>query len=54
MFARGANPRVDRPILKKSVSYTDEQVASGRADYVDPTDRSKGIICRGVALLRRT
>jgi len=46
VFARGTNPRIDRPILRKSETYTDAQVAAGRADYVDPADKSKGIICR--------
>lgn len=46
VFARGANPRVDRPILRKSKRYTDDQVAAGRADYIDPQDPARGIICR--------
>jgi hypothetical protein len=46
VFARGANPRIDRPILKKSKSYADEQVALANADYIDPSDPAKGIICR--------
>jgi hypothetical protein len=46
VFARGANPRVDRPILRKSKRYTDDQVAAGRADYIDPLEPAKGIICR--------
>lgn len=46
VFARGANPRVERPILKKSKSYCDQQVMLGIADYIDPTDPSKGMLCR--------
>jgi hypothetical protein len=46
VFARRANPSVDRWILKKSEAYALEQVLAGRADWVDPDDRSKGIICR--------
>ena len=46
VFARGANPRVDRPILKKSKSYADEQVVLGRAEYIHPTNPAHGIICR--------
>ncbi len=46
VFARGANPAIDRPILRKSVTYCDLQVVEGRADYIDFTDKSRGIICR--------
>jgi hypothetical protein len=46
VFARRANPRVDPPILRKSKSYVEDQVRSGLADLVDPTDLRKGIICR--------
>jgi hypothetical protein len=46
VFARGANPSSDRPILRKSKSYADEQVGCGRADYVDDRDPAKGIVCR--------
>jgi len=46
VFARRANPSADRPIVKKSESYADAQVAAGLADYVDPKDKRKGIIAR--------
>jgi hypothetical protein len=46
VFARRANPSVDAPILRKSKTYIEQQVAEGRADYVDPADPRKGIVCR--------
>jgi hypothetical protein len=46
VFARGANPSVDRPILRKSESYCCLQVAEGRADWLDAAAHAKGIICR--------
>jgi hypothetical protein len=46
VFARRSNPAIDRPFLKKSLFYTTEQVAAGRADWVDPAHPEKGIICR--------
>jgi len=46
VFARRANPRVDRPILKKSHTYAASQVEAGLADWIDPTDLRKGIVCR--------
>ena len=46
VFARGANPSIDRFILKKSVAYVEQQVEEGRADWVDVADPRKGIICR--------
>jgi len=46
VFARGANPRFDRPFIRKSASYAAGEIVAGRADYVDPLDPSKGIICR--------
>lgn len=48
VFARRANPCVDRPILRKSESYANEQIQWGRATWVDPEDPRKGIICREV------
>lgn len=45
VFAKRANPSVERPILKKSLSYATEQVAAGRAAWVDPTAPRKGIVC---------
>jgi hypothetical protein len=48
VFARGANPRVDRFILKKNFNYCSDQVDLGRADWVDPHDARKGIIAREV------
>jgi hypothetical protein len=46
VFARGANPAIDRPNVRKSVSYAAEEVAAGRADWVDLHDHSKGVVCR--------
>lgn len=46
VFARGANPRVDRPFLKKSESYAEGEVLAGHADWLDPDDHTKGILCR--------
>jgi hypothetical protein len=46
VFSRRSNPSIDPPILRKSRSYVDEQVAAGRAVWVDPADPRKGIICR--------
>lgn len=47
VYARGANPRVDRPIQHKNLSYGKEAVEMyGSAVWVDPADPSKGIICR--------
>lgn len=46
MFARGSNPAVDRPNQRKSLSYGTEEVLAGRADWIDPNDHSKGIVCR--------
>ena len=46
VFAPRSNPSVSRPILRKSKTYVAEQVESGRADWVDSEDQSKGILCR--------
>jgi len=46
VFARRANPCVDRPILRKSLKYVTEQVESGRATWVDPDDPAQGVLCR--------
>lgn len=46
VFSRGSNPRVDRPILRKSLCYGLEQVENRLADWVDPIDPGKGIIAR--------
>ena len=46
VFSRRANPSVDPPILRKSVSYAELQVAEYRAFWVDENDHGKGIICR--------
>ncbi len=46
VFARGSNPAIDRPILRKSESYANQQVDSGRADWIDDNDHSRGIVCR--------
>jgi len=46
VFARGSNPAFDKPNQRKSLSYASEEVAAGRADWVDPADPTKGILCR--------
>ena len=46
VFGRGANPRIDPPILRKSESYAALQVEAGRADWLNPHDHSQGILCR--------
>ena len=46
VFARGANPRVDRAILRKSKTYIETQIALGLADWVNAGDPRQGIICR--------
>lgn len=46
VFARGSNPAIDRPNVRKSVSYASAEVEAGRADWVNPNDHSKGILCR--------
>ena len=45
VFARRSNPAVDRPILRKSKSYVEEQVGRGVAEWVDETNPKRGIIC---------
>lgn len=46
VFARRADPRLDAPILHKKLKYVTEEVKSGRADWVDPSEPRKGIVCR--------
>lgn len=46
VFARGANPAIDQPNQRKSQSYGLQEVEAGRADWIDATDHSKGILCR--------
>lgn len=46
VFARGSNPAVDRHIQRKSESFCAIEVNAGRADWVNPDDHSRGIICR--------
>lgn len=47
VYPRGANPRIDRHIQRKSLSYATEQVELyGVAEWIDPNDHLKGIICR--------
>ncbi|HZW05375.1 MAG TPA: hypothetical protein VFF58_00575 [Candidatus Nitrosotalea sp.] len=46
VFARGSNPAIDRPLQRKSESYGAGEVEAGRADWVNPDDRSQGILCR--------
>lgn len=46
VYPRGANPRIDRHIQRKSMAYCIEQVEMyGTAEWVDPKDRTQGIIC---------
>ena len=46
VFARGSNPAIDRRLVTKSLVYGTAEVEAGRADWVDPNDHSKGILCR--------
>src|SRR6266536_5127778 len=46
VFARGSNPAIDRPNQRKSESYGVAEVEAGRADWVDPQDHARGILCR--------
>lgn len=46
IFARGANPSVDRRIQLKRESYCLAEVVAGRADWVNEGDCSQGILCR--------
>ena len=46
VFARRANPSVEKPIQRKSKYYVTGEVEAGRADWVDPNDPKQGIICR--------
>ena len=44
VYPRGSNPRVDRPILRKSIHYAEEQVVNFLASWIDPLDPAKGIV----------
>lgn len=46
VFARGSNPAIDRPNQRKSIAYGTAEVEAGRADWVDPDDHTRGILCR--------
>ena len=47
VYPRGANPRIDRHIQRKSLHFAHEQVeVYGAAEWVDSNDPTKGIICR--------
>jgi hypothetical protein len=46
VFARRSHPSTHSPIQRKSKSYVEEEVLRGRADWIDPNDHRKGIICR--------
>lgn len=46
VFARGSDPAKNRPNVRKSISYCTEEIEAGRADWVNPADPSKGILCR--------
>jgi hypothetical protein len=48
VFSRGSNPAIDRRIQRKSLQYATEEVATGRADWVNPNDPSEGILCRAI------
>lgn len=46
VFARRTNPSIDPPLVRKSLSYGEEQVARGLAYWVDAADPRQGILCR--------
>lgn len=46
MYPRGANPRLARRMVNKSLSYAEQQVREHRADWVDLLDHGKGIVPR--------
>lgn len=46
VFARGSNPAIDHRLVSKSLAYGTAEVEAGRADWVDPNDHSRGILCR--------
>ena len=46
VFSRGSNPAIDRPNVRKSETYGEEEVLAGRADWIDPDNHAKGILCR--------
>lgn len=46
MYPRGANPRLARRMVNKSLSYAEQQVREHRADWVDSTDPKQGIVPR--------
>ena len=46
VFARRSNPAVDRPIIRKSLSYAETQIADRLADWVDVNDKRQGIVAR--------
>jgi hypothetical protein len=46
VFARRTNPSIDPPIVRKNLNYAKEEVAALRADWVNPLDPSRGILCR--------
>jgi hypothetical protein len=43
VFAIGADPAIDTPFIRKSVSYCKTEVAARRAEYLDPEDIANGI-----------
>lgn len=47
VFPKHANPEVDHPILRKSLSYVEDLVCRGEAFAIDPADLLKGVILRG-------
>lgn len=48
VFARRSNASIDRPIMRKSMSYLETQIAEGLADWVDVAEPRRGIIARGM------
>lgn len=54
VFARRSNPAIDKPILRKNLSYGEEQVRFGVAEWVDPLDPSKGIVALEMLLSGRS
>jgi hypothetical protein len=46
VYPRGADPRTARRMINKSLSYAEGEVRARHADWVDPDDKSKGIVPR--------
>ena len=46
VYSRRSNPSIDKPIIRKHMKYLEAQVSDFLADWVDPSDKRKGIIAR--------